>query len=67
MNFECHIQIKKRFKKGRFFKTTTQDSVITVTAIDETHCKLKILRLYGLWTKIFTISEKTKQNGNSKN
>ncbi len=58
MLFNCHIQTKKRFKKGRFWKTTTQDSVITVDAIDETHCKLLIKKRYGLLTKIFTISEK---------
>jgi len=58
MNFEVHIQTVKRFKKGRFFKTTTQDSIIPVEAIDETHCKLKIIKAYGLFTKIFTISEK---------
>jgi len=58
MDFQCHIQIKKRFKKGRFFKTTTLDSVIQVTAIDETHCILKIKAKYGLFCKIFTITEK---------
>ena len=58
MLFNCHIQIKKRFKKGRFWKYTTQDSIIPVEAIDETHCRIRIIKTYGLCTKIFNISEK---------
>jgi len=60
MLFDCHFQVRKRSKIGRFFKTFTTDIVKEIEALDETHARNIIKTNYGIFTKIFNVFEKAK-------